>query len=107
SGQSVLLSAGQSLEWRGQAPKLSGLPLDARNGVRHALGLRPRPSLPAEEKAPQPAGSAEPSAAPPEARVWQEGAVPAPRIALEPGSSVTDEGRPMLKPRLIREGEEP
>lgn len=106
SGQSMLLLAGQALEWRGQAPELGGVSLGLRNDVRRALGLPPRSSLKGSSKAP-PTESDEPSAESPQVRVWQEGAVSVPHIAPEPGSSVTDDGRPMVKPKLIREGEEP
>jgi hypothetical protein len=37
---------------------------------------------------------------PAEERTWRPGSVGAPRLAPEPGSSVTEDGRPMSKPRV-------
>ncbi|MFT3921303.1 MAG: FecR domain-containing protein [Myxococcales bacterium] len=36
-------------------------------------------------------------------RSWHAGSVEPPRVAPEPGSSVTEEGRPMSKPRVVHE----
>jgi hypothetical protein len=69
--------------------------------LRTALGLvqpvpRERPSLPPPDAA-EPAG---------QARAWHAGSVDAPHVSPERGTSMTDDGRPMAKPRIVRERKE-
>jgi hypothetical protein len=81
-----------------------------RQRLRHSLGLSEREvaaqvresAAGAPETVP-PAVTLEPSGdGTVSERYWQAGSVDAPREPPEPGSSVTEEGRPMSKPRITR-----
>jgi hypothetical protein len=70
--------------------------------LRTALGLvRAAPRDRASLQAPD---MAQPDA---ESRAWHGGSVAAPRVPPEPGTSMTDDGRPMEKPAIVRERDEP
>lgn len=83
-GESVLLLAGQALSLRTkQKPKVSKLSPSERAAVVPV-------ELEIEDE-----------------KVWHEGAVRPSQVPFEPGSSLTDEGRPMRKPRVVEEGVAP
>lgn len=98
-GRSVSLTAGETVRVTElRALQKKPLPLVARNLVRVALGLTPRSLRPAEAR--QDAGAVEQTSEAPVESIWQLGSVPTPSQAPEPKTSVTNDGRPMQKPRI-------
>jgi hypothetical protein len=99
AGERLFVPAARALtvEAGGRA-RVHALAPQARRALRRVLGLAPhvRTSVaPAQPSAPVLAPTATESD-----RVWREGELPAPHIAPEPGSSITEDGRPMHKPRV-------
>lgn len=84
AGESVLLLAGQALSLRTkQRPKVSKLSPSVRAAV-----------VPAELEIV-------------DEKVWREGAVRPSQLPFEPGSNLTEDGRPMRKPRVVEQGVAP
>jgi len=107
----VVLEAGQRVVLsRGTGTFRARLAANARRSIREALGLAwvsPVPHViePSVHDGARQATQAT-EGEQPETRVWREGSLPMPQIAPEPGSSMTEDGRPMKKPQLIQ-GDKP
>jgi hypothetical protein len=101
----VLLSAGQTAHASSGAWTRQSATLAARNEARARLGLTLHPPPPPPPRArgrDVPQGAQVELDRQPEESIWYPGSVPTPSFAPEPTTSVTDEGRPMHKPRIIQ-----
>jgi hypothetical protein len=93
-GHTTMLHAGEAVALGAQAARPRSTSLAARNTMRAALGLARHPRQTPVQAPPASVLTL------PEEVIWQLGSVPTPSVPPEPKSSVTDEGRPMKKPRL-------
>lgn len=102
AGPSRELAPGQALR---VGKTLSDAPFSdqARTRLRQVLGLAAAPrTTPAAQRADVDAPTmTQHDPAPDVVRAWHQGSVDAPALAPEPGTSLTPEGRPMAKPKLI------
>jgi len=76
----------------------------ARRTLRRSLDLSVQRAWPSQHPEFTPEGRKESERAQPEEKAWHAGSVVAPQLPPVPGSSLTEDGRPMAKPRVVHEG---